>query len=72
MALDARHDAGNQPLDKLISITAIRALSYFRTVRDRLRSFGVCMGAPSVHISDAMEALAAARTKSSEQAVRRS
>src|SRR5499427_8059259 len=39
-------------LDKLISITAISVVSCFRTIRDWLRSFGVCMGAPSVHISD--------------------
>src|SRR5713226_8656563 len=31
-------------LDKLISITAINVLSCFKTIRDRFRSFGFCIG----------------------------
>jgi hypothetical protein len=38
-------------LDRLISITGISVPSGLRGVRDRLRSFNFCMGAPSVHIS---------------------
>src|SRR5712664_1053531 len=39
-------------LDKLISITAISVLSFFRTIRDWFRSFGFCIGASIGHISD--------------------
>ena len=39
-------------LDRLISMTAISVPFGSRAVRDRLRSFNFCRGAPSVHISD--------------------
>ena len=48
LALDARHDPRNEPLKRLISITAISVPSGLRGVRDRLRSFNFCMGLLSI------------------------
>ena len=47
-------------LDKLISITAISVLSCFRTIRDWLRSFGVCIGGLHRFTSATMDAFLAA------------
>ena len=44
LAVDAGNDPGDQPLDWLISITAINVLSWPRAASDLLRSFDCGMG----------------------------
>ena len=44
LTLDARHMPATSQLDRLISMTAINVLAGSRAMRDRLKSFNVCMG----------------------------